>query len=81
MADGSPNKSPALIGWGHPRRKVLFDVIVGRTLDLTGAGDNFEIVDEDGPWDDVHVELVREQADIDLLHLCMLYYLTCMRPG
>ena len=44
--------------------EVLFDVIAGRTLDLTGAGDNFETVDEDGPWDVVHVELVREQADI-----------------
>ena len=37
---------------------------MGRTLDLTGTRDNFETVDEDGPWDVVHVELVREQADI-----------------
>ena len=37
---------------------------MGRTLDLTGTRDNFETVDEDGSWDVVHVELVREQADI-----------------
>ena len=43
---------------------VLFDGLVGRSLDLPGNRDNLETVGEDGSWVVVHVELVLKQADI-----------------
>ena len=43
---------------------ALFDVIVGRSLNLTGSRDNLETVDEDGSLVGVHAELVLKQAGI-----------------